>query len=199
MAATAIERLTRQLSRLPGIGPKSALRIAYYLLYSDPEYASRLGAQIGELRNKVCVCSVCGSFGESDPCVVCMDSGRNRSIICVVEQAHNVYTIEATHEYNGLYHVLNGVISPIDGVGPQDIAIDSLLRRIESGGIHEIIVATNPTVEGDTTAHFLGRLLEKRGVRATRLAFGLPVGGDLEYADRLTVSRALQGRSLLGS
>lgn len=190
----ALEELVGLLTRLPGIGRKSALRVAYHLLKTDQAYADALADRIRGLKEAIRFCSVCGSYAESDPCPVCSSPGRDRSQICVVEQPQDVVTIEASHEYRGLYHVLGGLISPLDGVGPEDLRLDALAARIRGGEAREIVVATNPTVEGDTTALFLKRALEPLGVSVTRLATGIPVGGDLEYADRLTLARSFRGR-----
>lgn len=190
----ALEELVGLLTRLPGIGRKSALRVAYHLLKTDQAYADALADRIRDLKEAIRFCSVCGSYAESDPCPVCSSPGRDRSQICVVEQPQDVVTIEASHEYRGLYHVLGGLISPLDGVGPEDLRLDALAARIRGGEAREIVVATNPTVEGDTTALFLKRALEPLGVSVTRLATGIPVGGDLEYADRLTLARSFRGR-----
>jgi recombination protein RecR len=192
-----IERLSVELERLPGIGRKSATRLVYYLLRADPTYVESVAALMRELRSTVRPCTVCGNYSERPTCSLCDDPQRERSLICVVEEAKDVRSIEETHEYHGLYHVLGGAISPIDGVGPKDLRIDALLERIRGGGVGEVIVATNPTVEGETTAQYVARLVRALGVKATRLAFGLPVGGDLEYADRLTLARALRGRNVL--
>ncbi|HOX49078.1 MAG TPA: recombination mediator RecR [Spirochaetales bacterium] len=190
----ALEELVGLLTRLPGIGRKSALRVAYHLLKTDQAYADALADRIRGLKEAIRFCSVCGSYAESDPCPVCSSPGRDRSQICVVEQPQDVVTIEASHEYRGLYHVLGGLISPLDGVGPEDLRLDALAARIRGGEAREIVVATNPTVEGDTTALYLKRALEPLGVSVTRLATGIPVGGDLEYADRLTLARSFRGR-----
>lgn len=190
----ALEELVGLLTRLPGIGRKSALRVAYHLLKTDQAYADALADRIRGLKEAIRFCSVCGSYAESDPCPVCSSPGRDRSQICVVEQPQDVVTIEASHEYRGLYHVLGGLISPLDGVGPEDLRLDALAARIRCGEAREIVVATNPTVEGDTTALYLKRALEPLGVSVTRLATGIPVGGDLEYADRLTLARSFRGR-----
>lgn len=196
-APDTLAHLIKQLSRLPGIGAKSAARIAYYLLQSDPGYAESLADDIRNLQLRVHRCSVCGSFTEADPCDICTDGRRDRSVICVVEQPQDVSVLESTGAFRGLYHVLGGVISPIDGVGPEDLSVASLIDR--ATGAAEVIIATNPTVEGDTTALYVARLLEERGVSVSRLALGLPVGGDLEYADRLTIERSLRGRTRLSS
>lgn len=190
----ALEELVGLLTRLPGIGRKSALRVAYHLLKTDQAYADALAERVRGLKEAIRFCSVCGSYAESDPCPVCSSPGRDRSQICVVEQPQDVVTIEASHEYRGLYHVLGGLISPLDGVGPEDLKLDALAGRIRGGEAREVVVATNPTVEGDTTALYLKRVLEPLGVSVTRLATGIPVGGDLEYADRLTLARSFRGR-----
>jgi len=193
----ALEELVGLLTRLPGIGRKSALRVAYYLLKADASFSEALAGRIAELKTSIAFCSICGSYAESDPCPVCSSPARERGIICVVEQPQDVVTIEASREYHGLYHVLGGIISPLDGVGPEDLKIRELVARASCGGVTEVLVATNPTVEGDTTALYLKRLLEPSGVPVTRLATGIPVGGDLEYADRLTLARSFRGRTRL--
>ena len=195
---TTLERLTNSLSRLPGLGRKSASRIVYYLLKSDRAISDALARDIHLLKEQVTMCRVCGHFTEEQPCSICADTGRNRSLLCVVEEPKDVISIEQTREYQGLYHVLMGVISPIDGIGPEDLRISQLMSRIGNGAIEEVILATNPTVEGDTTALYLSDLLRKEsGITISRLALGLPVGGDLEYADRLTLARAFSGRNEL--
>lgn len=193
----ALEEVVGLLTRLPGIGRKSALRVAYYLLKSDSSFAQALSDRIRELKASIRFCSVCGSYTEEDPCPVCSSPSRDHALLCAVEQPQDVVTIEASREYHGLYHVLGGLISPLDGVGPEDLKIRELVARASAGGITEVVVATNPTVEGDTTALYLKRLLEPSGVSVTRLATGIPVGGDLEYADRLTLARSFRGRTKL--
>jgi recombination protein RecR len=192
-----LEGLIAHLSKLPGIGKKSATRIAYYLLRADGAFVANLAASLVQTREKVKTCSQCGNYTEDDPCPVCGDPGRNRAVLCVVEQPQDVAVLEATGEYNGLYHVLMGVISPLDGVGPGDLTIGRLIGRIKTLAVKEVILATNPTVEGDTTALYLVKLLGPTGSKVSRLALGLPVGGDLEYADRLTLARSLRGRTLI--
>lgn len=192
-----LEDLVGLLTRLPGIGRKSALRVAYHLLKADPSFAQALAQNIAGLKASITFCSICGSYTESDPCPVCASTTRDRAIICAVEQPQDVVTIEASREYHGLYHVLGGLISPLDGVGPEDLRIRELVARVGKGEVAEVVVATNPTVEGDTTALYLKRLLEPSGVPVTRLATGIPVGGDLEYADRLTLARSFRGRTRL--
>jgi recombination protein RecR len=190
-----LDRLIKQLSRIPGIGSKSAARIAYYLLKADSGFVHDLADSIKDVKDKIIFCSICGNYTQSDPCPICTDSIRDKKTICVVEQAQDLAVIEATKEYRGLYHVLGGVISPLDGVGPKDLRISGLIERIGKDKVEEVILATNPTVEGDTTALYLIKLLESYDVRVSRLALGLPVGGDLEYADRLTLARALNSRT----
>lgn len=191
---TALERLIGQLAQLPGLGRKSASRIAYYLLKADTRVARSLAASVLDLLEKIRTCSLCGNYTEELPCAICADSRRDRTTICVVEQPKDVHSLEQTHEYRGLYHVLMGAISPIEGIGPDQLRIQKLLSRVEEEKIREVIIATNPTVEGDTTALYLIDRLAGFEVNVTRLALGLPVGGDLEYADRLTLARSLSGR-----
>ena len=192
-----LETLIYNLSKLPGIGRKSASRIAYYLLEADNSYVETLGKNILELKKRIKTCSICGNYTETDPCKICSDASRDRETLCVVENPKDVVTIEATHEYRGLYHVLMGAISPIDGIGPGDIRINELLQRINGEKVREVIIATNPTIEGETTAQYIGELLKDRGIKVTRLALGIPVGGDIEYTDSLTLSRALKNRNPL--
>ncbi|AEE17821.1 recombination mediator RecR [Treponema brennaborense] len=191
----ALEELTESFSRLPGIGKKSASRISNYLLKADRGFMLRFAQQIAVLQDKIKPCSVCGSYTEEDPCAICSDPLRERNLLCVVEQPQDVQTIEASREFRGLFHVLGGVIAPLDGVGPEQLSIGKLMERLGDGSVTEVIIATNPTVEGDTTALYLQKLLAKTGVTVTRLASGLPVGGDLEYADRLTLARSFRGRA----
>ena len=191
---TALDHLIKSLSKLPGVGAKSAARIAYYLLKSDNTYVSLLGEQIKEIKDKIIQCSVCGMYTEADPCAICSDPGRDRTLLCVVEQSQDAHTIESTREYNGCYHVLHGVIAPIEGVNPEDLTINELMERLKTGHISEVIIATNPTVEGDTTALYLAKQITEQGISVSRPALGLPVGGDLEYIDRLTLSKSLKGR-----
>jgi len=191
----ALEELIRRLASLPGIGKKSAGRIAYHLLSADRSVAESLAESIRTLNDRIRRCSLCGRYTEADPCDICSDGGRDRSTVCVVEQPQDVEVMEASGEYRGLYHVLGGVISPMDGIGPDKLGVAGLLKRVDHDEIEEVILATNPTVEGDTTALYLVKLLQERGVKCSRLALGLPVGGDLEYADRLTIARSLRGRT----
>ena len=190
----ALEELAETLSRLPGIGKKSATRLAYHVLNTDSSYAKTLAEELLKLHSRIIKCSECGAYTETDPCPICSNNLRERNIICVVEQPQDVETIEASHEYHGLFHVLGGVISPLDGIGPDQLSFSKLLERVKTGGIAEVIIATNPTVEGDTTALYLQKILAETGVEVSRLASGLPVGGDLEYADRLTLARSFRGR-----
>ena len=196
---TTLDQLIKNLSRLPGIGRKSAARIAYFLLKADRSYTKDLAREIDELQDRIKTCGICGNYTEVEPCDICTDMRRDRSVICVVEQSTDIQTIEATREFAGIFHVLNGVISPIDGIGPDELTIGKLLTRVRDSEVKEIIIATNPTVEGDATAMYLVRLLSDSGVNLSRLASGLPVGGDLEYADRLTLARSLKGRIRLSS
>ena len=191
----ALERLIGNLARLPGLGRKSASRIAYFLLRADESYVSSLADDLARLRATIHNCSVCGTYTDVDPCGICNDPQRDRTSICVVEEPRDVLTIESIHEHHGLYHVLMGAISPIDGVGPDNLRIAGLLQRVRAGGIAEVILATNPTVEGETTALYLVKALKDSGVRMSRIAFGLPVGGDLEFADKQTLARSFKGRN----
>jgi len=191
---TALERLIENLAKLPGLGKKSASRIAYFLLRADNSYVQSLSRDLQDLKDRMKPCPVCGNYTEQIPCRICTDGHRDKRILCVVEEPKDLLSVEMTHQYNGLYHVLMGAISPIDGIGPENLRIDSLLKRVREGGFREVILATNPTVEGDTTAVYIAGLLKEIGVPVTRLALGLPVGGDLEYADRMTLARALEGR-----
>lgn len=192
----ALEELAESFSRLPGIGKKSAMRISNSLLKTDQFFLERFAKQLVELHSRIKPCSQCGSYTETDPCPICSDLLRDRSLICVVEQPQDVSTINNSGEYKGLFHVLGGLISPLDGVGPDQLSISKLIERIQSENIVEVIIATNPTVEGDTTALYLQQVLRSRcpSVKVSRLASGLPVGGDLEYADKLTLARSFRGR-----
>ena len=190
----ALQRLLDELGRLPGIGPKSAQRIAYYLLEADVEEARRLATAILEVKEQVHFCPICFSYATRDTCDVCSDASRDRTTICVVSEPRDVSAIERTGSYHGLYHVLGGVISPMDKIGPEQLHVKELLSRLASGEVQEVILATNPDVEGETTATYLSRIIRPLGVRASRLASGLPVGGDLEYADEVTLGRAIEAR-----
>jgi len=193
----ALDDLIAQLAKLPGLGKKSATRIAYYLLRAESRYVQNLATSLVHVRDKVRPCVECGAYSEEDVCSICSDSGRDRTILCVVEQPQDVEVIESIREYRGLYHVLMGVLSPLDGIGPSELRIGKLMERLRTLSVREVIIATNPTVEGDTTALYLVKLIEPLGIPTSRLALGLPVGGDLEYADRLTLSRSLRGRTPL--
>lgn len=190
----AIEELADSFSRLPGIGKKSAMRISYHLLNEDPTFLHQFARELTSLHERIKRCSVCGAYTETDPCAICSDMLRDRSLLCVVEQPQDVMTIDASHEFRGLFHVLGGVIAPLEGIGPDQLSIGRLVERVKEGGIKEVIIATNPTVEGDTTALYIQRILSQTGVTVSRLASGLPVGGDLEYADKLTLARSFRGR-----
>lgn len=190
----ALQRLLDELGRLPGIGPKSAQRIAYHLLEADAEEARRLATAILEVKEQVHFCPVCFSYATRDTCDVCSDASRDRTTICVVSEPRDVSAIERTGSYHGLYHVLGGVISPMDKIGPEQLHVKELLARLASGEVQEVILATNPDVEGETTATYLSRIIRPLGVRVSRLASGLPVGGDLEYADEVTLGRAIEAR-----
>ena len=193
----AIEELTTELSRLPGIGRKTATRLTYFILKRTPEESRRLARAIESVAERVRECSRCGNLTESDPCALCEDPRRDGSVICVVEEAADIGAIEGTGEFRGQYHVLGGHLSPLDGVGPEELNIDRLIQRLgdaEDSPVEELIIATNPSVEGEATALYLQKLARPLGVRVTRLASGLPVGGDLEYADGVTIAEALSGR-----
>ncbi len=189
----AVDNLVSQLTRLPGVGTRTAQRLAFHLLRAPREEALALAQAIVDVKEKVGFCRQCGNLSEDDVCGICLDERRDRSLICVVEQPADLVSIERTAEYRGLYHVLGGALSPLDGVEPGDLRIDELLRRVEEGGVQEVVIATNPTMTGEATAAYLADRLRGR-VRVTRLASGLPVGSDLEYADEVTLGRALAGR-----
>ncbi|HXG42245.1 MAG TPA: recombination mediator RecR [Dehalococcoidia bacterium] len=195
--AGPVARLIDEFHKLPGIGPKSAQRLAYYVLRAPLAEARALAEAILEARERVTLCSRCQHLTDSDPCRFCSDPQRDRSTICVVEEPLDVLAVERSGRYRGLYHVLHGVISPMDGVGPEDLKVGELLDRLRSGEVREVIVATNPSLEGEATAMYLARLLRPLGVRVTRLARGLPMGADIEYADDITIARALEGRQEL--
>lgn len=193
----ALEELTESFSRLPGIGVKSAGRLVNFILKADKNWTLRFAKQIETLQDKIKVCSVCGSWTENDPCPICSDVMRDKSVICVVEQPNDVSTINDSGAYKGLFHVLGGVIAPLEGIGPDKLRISQLLSRLQDGTVKEVIIATNPTVEGDTTALYIQRLISVLGIKVTRLASGLPVGGDLEYVDKVTLMRSFNGRTNL--
>ncbi len=194
ITAEPVERLIEEFSRLPGIGPKTASRLTFWLLRGGDEQARSLADAIRELKEKTTLCSQCFNITDTDPCAICSNPNRDHSVICVVEEPLNVLAIERAHEYRGLYHVLHGRISPLDGLTPEKLKLQELRARVGAGGIGEVIIATNPTTEGFATAHYISRILSQFPVKVTRLAHGLPMGGDLDYADEVTISRALQGR-----
>jgi recombination protein RecR len=189
-----LARLVEQLQKLPGIGAKSAQRLAFHVLKNPREDAERLCDAIRDVKEQVTYCSVCNNITSVDPCAFCTASNRDPRVICVVEEPQNVMVVEKTREFRGLYHVLMGALSPLHGVGPDDLKIKGLLDRVSAGGVGEVILATSPTVEGEATALYLARLLKPLGVRVTRIAMGIPVGSDLEYADEVTMTRAMEGR-----
>jgi recombination protein RecR len=189
-----VQDLIDELGRLPGVGPKSAQRIAFHLLQADPVDVRRLAQVLVEVKDRVKFCEVCGNVSEEETCRICRDSRRDLSVICVVEESKDVVAVERTREFRGRYHVLGGAISPIDGIGPDDLRIRELMTRLADGVVTEVILATDPNLEGEATATYLTRLLRPMGLRVTRLASGLPVGGDLEYADEVTLGRAFEGR-----
>jgi recombination protein RecR len=192
-----VQDLIDELGRLPGVGPKSAQRIAFHLLQADPSDVRRLVSALVEVKEKVRFCETCGNVAEGTQCRICADARRDGTSICVVEEPKDVVAIERTREFRGRYHVLGGAISPIEGVGPDDLRIKELMGRLASGEVTEIIIATDPNLEGEATASYLARFLRPMGLKVTRLASGLPVGGDLEYADEVTLGRAFEGRRLL--
>ena len=190
----AVQDLIDELGRLPGVGPKSAQRIAFHLLAADPADVRRLVGALVEVKEKVRFCRVCGNVAEAEECRICRDPRRDLTVICVVEEPKDVVAVEKTREFRGRYHILGGAISPIEGVGPDDLRIRELMVRLQDGAVTELILATDPNLEGEATATYLARLVAPMGLRVTRLASGLPVGGDLEYADEITLGRALEGR-----
>jgi len=194
LTAPPLANLINELTKLPGIGGKSASRLAYHILKRPAGEAEALAQAILEVKSKIFRCSVCNNMTDIEPCAICSDPRRDPSVICVVEEAFNISTIEQTRDFKGLFHVLLGALSPLKGIGPQDIDVGGLLKRVQDGSIREVIIATNPNVEGEATALYIAQQLRPFGVKTTRLAFGLPVGGDLEYADQVTMSKALEGR-----
>ncbi|MDO5043450.1 MAG: recombination mediator RecR [Slackia sp.] len=196
-SAPAIQKLLDELERMPGIGPKSAQRIAYWMLNSDRGTVLRLADAIVEVKNTVHFCSRCFNYAEGEVCEICASSRRNAAILCVVSEPRDIAAIERTAAFSGLYHVLGGVLSPMDGVGPDDLHIAELLQRLADDTVEEVVLATNPNVEGETTAAYLARLIKPLGLKVTRLASGLPVGGDLEFADEVTLGRAIESRRAL--
>jgi recombination protein RecR len=194
MTAPPLANLINELTKLPGVGGKSASRLAYYILKRPAAEAEALASAIVEVKQKIFRCSACNNMTDVDPCAICSDPRRDPSVICVVEEAFNIATIEQTRDFKGIFHVLLGALSPLRGIGPQDIDVDGLVKRVQRGNVREVIIATNPNVEGEATALYIAQQLRPTNVRTTRLAFGLPVGGDLEYADQVTMSKALEGR-----
>jgi recombination protein RecR len=192
--AKPVSRLIEELHKLPGIGPKSAQRLAYYLLRIPEEQARALAEAIIAVKERVILCSVCYNITEADPCSICQDKARDRSRVCVVEKPLDILAVERTRRYTGIYHVLHGVLSPMDGVGPDDLKIRGLVARLQDGLVKEVILATNPNLEGEATAMYLSRLITPLGIKVTRLARGLPFGSDMEYADEVTLTRAFEGR-----
>jgi recombination protein RecR len=189
-----LTQLIAELQRLPGIGAKSAQRLAFHILKTPREEVERLTVAVRDVKDRVAHCSICSNITDADPCAFCTNPDRQQSLICVVEEPANVTAIEKTREFRGVYHVLMGALSPLQGIGPDDLKIKSLLARVERGGVQEIILATNPNVEGEATAIYLAKLLKPLGLRVTRIAMGVPVGSDLEYADEVTMHKAMEGR-----
>ncbi len=192
--AASITKLIEQFARLPGIGPKTAQRLSFHVLNMSQQHVEEFAAALLAVKEDIVTCPVCYNLTDVEPCRICSDESRDRSLICVVEEPQDVVAFEKTRDYKGLYHVLHGVISPMEGVGPEDLKIKELLKRLGNEEVKEIIVATNPDVEGETTALYLTKLLKPMGIKVTRIAYGVPVGGDLEYADTVTLGRALLGR-----
>ncbi|EAH1995268.1 recombination protein RecR [Listeria monocytogenes] len=189
-----ITKLIDSFMKLPGIGPKSAARLAFYVLDMKEDDVLDFGKALVDAKRNLSFCSVCGHITDKDPCYICADTSRDRSVICVVQESKDVIAMEKMRDFHGLYHVLHGTISPMDGIGPEDINIPDLLKRLQDDTIEEVILATNPNVEGEATAMYISRLLKPSGIKVTRIAHGLPVGGDLEYADEVTLSKAMEGR-----
>jgi recombination protein RecR len=189
-----VVRLIDELRRLPGIGPKSAQRIAYALLKGSTEDAARLGAAISELKEGIRTCSICNAITDREVCSICADPARSDKVVCVVEEPHNLVSVEKTRDFRGRYHVLHGSLSPLQGIGPDELKIQGLLDRVRSGAVEEVILATSPTVEGEATAVYLARILKPLGTKVTRIAMGIPVGSDLEWADEVTIAKAMEGR-----
>lgn len=195
--ARPLARLIKELSRLPGIGTKSAQRLAFYILSLDKSEVTDLASAILEAKENLKYCGICGNLTDQDPCILCEDKGRDEKIICVVESPKDVVAIEKTREYKGGYHVLHGAISPMDGIGPEDINIKALILRLQNSNVEEVILATNPNIEGEATAMYIAKLIKPSGIKVTRIAHGIPVGGDLDYSDEVTLIKALEGRRLL--
>ena len=189
-----LAKLINELSKLPGIGSKSAQRLAFHILALEDREAAQLAEAITTAKREMKYCSVCGNLTDEDPCAICSDPSRREDIICVVESPRDVMAMERIKEYNGLYHVLHGVISPMEGIGPEDINLKSLIQRLQANDVKELIIATNPNIEGEATAMYIARLIKPAGIKVTRIAHGIPVGGDLEYADEVTLLKSLEGR-----
>lgn len=189
-----LDALINEFSRLPGIGPKSASRLAFHILKLSENEVTMLTKAIHELKSNISFCTICGGISDGDICSICADENRDRSVICVVEDARDIITIEKSKEYRGLYHVLRGVISPLDGIGPEELNIGTIVSRCENGCVNEIVIATNPTIEGDATSLYLASILKPLGIRVMRIAHGLPVGSNLEFADSATIAKSLSGR-----
>jgi len=194
LPAEPVARLIEEFNKLPGIGPKTAQRLTFFLLRAPAEQARALAEAILQVKAKIVFCSICFNITDKDPCAICAGADRDPTAICVVEEPLDILALERTRQYRGLYHVLHGAISPVDGIGPEDLKVRELLERLKKSAIQEVILATNPNLEGEATAMYLARLIQPTGIRVTRLARGLPVGGDLEYADEVTLARALEGR-----
>jgi recombination protein RecR len=192
--AEPMARLIDELKKLPGVGSKSAQRLAFHILRSSEEDAEALASSIRELKEKLHLCSVCNNITDIDPCVYCTSPTRNQRLVCVVEEPTNIVSVEKTRSYNGVYHVLHGSLSPLHGVGPEHLRLANLSRRVDQGEVDELIIATNPTVEGEATAVYISNMLKKSGVKVTRIATGIPAGSDIEYADEVTMAKALEGR-----
>ena len=195
--AKPLNKLINELSRLPGIGGKTAQRLAFHILSMDEKSAMELANAISDAKKSMTYCSVCGNLTDTDPCAICSDDSRDKSTICVVESPKDVVAMEKIREYRGYYHVLHGAISPMDGIGPDDINLRSLIVRLQDEAVKELIIATNPNIEGEATAMYIARLIKPSGIKVTRIAHGIPVGGDLEYADELTLGRAIEARRTL--
>lgn len=189
-----LAKLINELSKLPGIGTKSAQRLAFHILALEDREADQLAEAITTAKREMKYCSVCGNLTDEDPCAICSDPSRREDVICVVESPRDVMAMERIKEFNGLYHVLHGVISPMEGIGPEDINLKSLIKRLQAGDVKELIIATNPNIEGEATAMYIARLIKPAGIKVTRIAHGIPVGGDLEYADEVTLLKSLEGR-----
>ena len=192
--AKPLNRLINELAKLPGIGGKTAQRLAFHILSMDDKSAMELAEAISDAKRSMTYCSVCGNLTDTDPCAICADESRDKSVICVVESPKDVVAMEKIREYRGYYHVLHGAISPMDGIGPDDINLKSLIMRLQDEDVKELIIATNPNIEGEATAMYIARLIKPSGIKVTRIAHGIPVGGDLEYADEVTLLKAMEGR-----